>query len=139
MNFGSKKWWEVKFFSQNQSISSVIPMRRMNLWCPIIRRVEITMWISICPNCRANINSKKGKKKVFLAKPQHQYHLSQWEKCVYGAQLWNERRLLHKSLFIPIDKRTLIPKNGRKWSSYYGTKHQFICPNEENKLVVPNP
>ena len=54
-------------------------------------------------------------------KPKHQYHLSQWGKCVYGAQLWKENRLLLQSMFTPIDNRTLILKNGGKWSFSYGT------------------
>ena len=37
---------------------------------------------------------QKGRKKSFLMKPKRQYHLSQWEECVYGTQSWNEKRLL---------------------------------------------
>ena len=51
---------------------------------------------------------KNGRKKVFLIKPEYQYHLSQWGESVYGAQTWKERRLLCKSMFVPIDWWALI-------------------------------
>ena len=43
-------------------------------------------------------------------KPKLQYHLSQVEECVYGAQLWKERRLFCDSVFIQIDEWSLILK-----------------------------
>ena len=51
-----------------------------------------------------------AERKVFLMKPKHQYHLSQWGECVYGAQSWNKSRLLCKSMFIPIKIQTSILK-----------------------------
>ena len=42
---------------------------------------------------------------VFPMKPKQQYHLSQWGESVYGAQSWNEGRLLCKSLFLPIENK----------------------------------
>ena len=56
---------------------------------------------------------KMIEKKVFFMKPKHQY-LSQWRDCIYDAQSWEERRLLHEFIFILIDRWTLIPKNGGK-------------------------
>ena len=51
---------------------------------------------------------------VFLMMPKHQYHLSQWGEHVYSAHSWRERRLLHESMIIPVDKWTLILKNSEK-------------------------
>ena len=51
---------------------------------------------------------------VFLMKLKCQYHLSQLRECVYSAQSLKNRRLLCKSIFIPIDRQNLILKNGRK-------------------------
>ena len=47
---------------------------------------------------------------VFLMKPKHQNHLSQQGECVYSAQSRKERILLCESMFIPIERRTLILK-----------------------------
>ena len=49
-------------------------------------------------------------KEAFLMKPKHRNHLSQWGECVCGAQSWKEMRLLCESLFIQIEKWTLILK-----------------------------
>ena len=59
---------------------------------------------------------------VFHKKPKHQYHLSQRRECLYGAHSWKEKRLLRQSMIIPIDKWTLMLKNGAKWRSSYGTR-----------------
>ena len=53
---------------------------------------------------------KMVERKVFLMKPKHQNHLSQWRDCVYDAQSWKERRLLSESIIVQIDEQTLILK-----------------------------
>ena len=58
----------------------------------------------------------------FLMKPKNQYHLSQWEAWVYSAKLWKKSVLLRESVFIQIDKWTLIVKNDGKRSFSYETK-----------------
>ena len=68
MNADSKKWWEVKFFLWNESVNSFIPVSRMNLWRPIIKRKEIILWIYDYPNWKTNINSKFGRKRGFSFK-----------------------------------------------------------------------
>ena len=61
-------------------------------------------------------------KEHFFMKQKHQYHLSQWVEWAYGAQSWNEKRILCESVFVSIDKWTLILKNGGKKSFSYETK-----------------
>ena len=56
---------------------------------------------------------------VFLMKWKYQYHLSQWGECVYGTQSFKERKLLHESLFISIDKWTLSTKKWQEVKFYY--------------------
>ena len=47
---------------------------------------------------------------VLLMNQNHQYNLSKWGECVYGAQSSKERRLLYESMFVQIDRRTLFLK-----------------------------
>ena len=54
--------------------------------------------------------SKMAWREVFLMRLEHQYHLSRWEKCVYDAQTWKEKRLLCEFMFFLIDEWTLIVK-----------------------------
>ena len=79
-----------------------------------------------------------AEREVFLMKPKHQYHLSQWKECVYGAQSWYERRLLCEFMFIPIEKRTLILKMAEREVFLMKPTHQFIYPSAENEFMVPN-
>ena len=55
----------MKFFLWSQRINSFIIMRKMNLLCPIIKREEIVMWISVYPNWKRNMNSKNGRNSCF--------------------------------------------------------------------------
>ena len=43
---------------------------------------------------------------AFFMKPKHQYNLSQWGECVYGALSWKEKRLLCEFVFVQIDIQT---------------------------------
>ena len=64
-------------------------------------------------------------REVFLMKPKHQYHLSQWGERVYDAQSWNEGGLLCESLFILIEIRTSIPKLVIREAFLMKPKHQY--------------
>ena len=61
-------------------------------------------------------------RKAFLQKPKHQCHLSQWGEWVYCAKSWKERRLICESVFVPIDKQSLILINGGNKSLLKETK-----------------
>ena len=61
-------------------------------------------------------------REAFLMKPMNQCHLSQWVEQVYCAQSRKEMRLLCESMFVLIDGRTLILKNGGKKSFSCETK-----------------
>ena len=61
-------------------------------------------------------------KKSFLNEPKTSMHLSKWVEYVYYAQSWKETRLLCVSVFVPIDKQTLTPKNDGEKSFSYETK-----------------
>ena len=73
------------------------------------------------------------KREVFLKKPKHQYHLSQREQCIYGAQSWKERRFLYESIFITVERWTSILKVIirdvflRKPKHQYHLSHQGEC------------
>ena len=67
--------WHMKFdykndgkwsFFVNQSINLFIPMRRMSLWCLIMKRNEIILQIHVCPNWHTNSNSKTSGKWSFF-------------------------------------------------------------------------
>ena len=57
-----------------------------------------------------NLILKMVEREVFLMKPRHQYHLSQWGEWTYGGQSLKESRLLCESKFIQIERWTLVLK-----------------------------
>ena len=71
---------------------------------------EIIMWIHIYPNWKTSFNSKNGTKRSFSFETKASIHLSQLGKWICGAQSLKEKRLLCESMFIPIERWTLILK-----------------------------
>ena len=75
----------------------------MNLWRPIIKRMDIIVWIRVCPNWKMNFNFKNGTMRCFSYKTKASIHLSQRAKWICCAQSLIERRLLcewHKEKFL---------------------------------------
>ena len=65
MNFNSKKANKRCFSYETKASILFIPMRRMCLWCPIMKWSKIAMWIHVYPNWNAYFNSKIGNKRSF--------------------------------------------------------------------------
>ena len=123
MNLNSKNCRKTSFSHETKASKSFIPTRRMWLWCPIMKRKEIIIWIDVYPNWKTNLNSKNGRKTSFFMKSMHQNHLSQRGEYEYGAQTWKEWRLLCESMFIPIERRTWILKTVEKQVFLMKSKH----------------
>ena len=84
-----------------------------------------------------NFNSKNDRKRVFLMKPKHQYHLSKWGECVYGVKSWNERTLFYESVFIPAERWAPILKMVEEEVFLLKPKHQYHLPHKENMFMEP--
>ena len=66
MDFNSKNGRKWSFSDETKASISFIPIRRMCLWCPIMKTKEIIFWIRVCPNQWTIINSKNSREKFFL-------------------------------------------------------------------------
>ena len=108
------EWHREKFLLRNQSIDSFIPMSGMNLWSPMIKGMEIIMWIRVYPNWKMNFNSKNGTKRSFCYECKASIHLSQWVEWTCCTQSLIEKRLLCEFVFISIEKWTLILKMAQR-------------------------
>ena len=71
----------------------------------------------------------------FFYETEASIHLFQWGERVYGAQSLKERRLLCKSMFIPLERWTLILKIVERLENQ---GFNIIYPNEENAFMVAN-
>ena len=71
MNLNSKKGRKGSFSYETKALISFIPMRRICLWCPMMKGIRIIMSIHVYRNWKMNFDSKNSKKEVFLMKPKH--------------------------------------------------------------------
>ena len=56
-----------RFFYKTKDPMSFVLTRKMSLWCSIMKKKEIIMWICVCPKWQMNFKSKKWwKEKFFL-------------------------------------------------------------------------
>ena len=76
MNFNSKNGGKRSFSYETKASISFIPMKRTNLWCPIIGRKEIITWIRVYPNCRQTLIPKNGGMWGFSYETKGLIHLS---------------------------------------------------------------
>ena len=51
-------------FYETKASLSLILMKRISLWCPIMKRKKITMWIHVYPNWQKNFNTKNDGKRI---------------------------------------------------------------------------
>ena len=58
MTFNSKNGRKRDFSYETKASKSFIPMRRICLWCPIIKRNEVITWIRVYLNWQTNFESK---------------------------------------------------------------------------------
>ena len=110
MNFNSKKGNKRSFSYETKASISFIRSRRMCLWCPIMKRKEIVLWIHVHLNWKMNFNSRNGNKRSFSFETKASISLTKRGECVYDAQSWKERRLFCESMFIAIERQTSILK-----------------------------
>ena len=95
-------------------------MKRMCLRFLSMKTWKIITWIVFIPIDGWTLILKMVGNEVFLMKPKHQFIYPN-KKMSLWSQSWKERRLLH-DVFTTFDRRTLILKNGGKWSFSYEMK-----------------
>ena len=102
MNINSKNGGKRCFSYKNKASIPFIPIRRMCLWCRIMKWKEIMMWIRVYAIWKTNFNSINGRKRSISYETKASIHLSQYRKWICGAQSLKEKRLLYKSELIQL-------------------------------------
>ena len=111
----------MKFFLWNQNINSLIPIRRMNLWCLIIKMKEIMMWIRVFLNWKTNFNSKNGKRSFSFETKASIPFIPMKRMCLSYPII--KRNKIVMWIHVCPNRRTNINfKNGRNRSFFYETK-----------------
>ena len=124
MNLNSKNDRKTSFSHETKDPKSFTPIRRMWLWCPMMKKKRLLSKSMFTPIERQTWIPKMVEREVFLTKPKRQNHLSQQVESDYSAQSWIKRRLLRESTFIPIERQTSIRKMLEREVFLIKPKHQ---------------
>ena len=124
-NFNSKNGWKRSFSYETKTSMSFIPMRKISLWFPIMKRKQIIMWIRVCSIINRRILFlKNGGKKSISYESKASMSFTLMKRTSLWCQSRKEGRLLCESIFIPIHKWTLTPKIGRREACLMKSKHK---------------
>ena len=110
------------FFLWNQGINSFILMRRMNLWCPIVKRKEIIMWICIYTNWKMNFNSKNYRMRSFSYEAKAIISLIPMKRKCLWSLITKRKKIIMWICVCPTRWTNINSKTGRKRSFSYETK-----------------
>ena len=124
-NFNSKIGNTRSFSYETKASISLIPKRRMCLWCPITKRKEIIMGIHVYPNWNTNFNSKIGNKRSFSYETKASISLIPERRMCLWRAITKKRWLFCESMFIPTEIRTSIPKLVIREAFLMKPKHQY--------------
>ena len=136
--FNSKNGIKRSFSYKTKSSISFIPMRRIWLWCPIMKWKKIIMWIRVSPNWKMNFNSKNVRKKSFSYETKALIPFITMRKtCLWcSIMIWKE--IIMWIHVYPNWKWTLFLKMVEREAFLMKPMHQFIYPSAENEFMVPN-
>ena len=127
-NFNSKNHWKSYFFIETKASISFIPMRRMCLWCLIIKRKEIIMWIRVCQNRWTNINSKNGRKRCFFHETKAWMSFIRTRRICLWCLITKTKEIILWIHVCPNRRTNINSINGRKRSISYKTKASILLP-----------
>ena len=137
----------MKSFSYETKASiSFVLMRRMCLWWPIMERKEIIMWSVFIPIDKCTLIIKNGWMWSFSYETKALISFVSMKRMCLWCPIMKRKEIITWSMFIPVDKRTLIIKNGRIWGFSYETEASisFIlmrrmclwCPFMKRKGII---
>ena len=136
--FNSKIGNMRSFSYETKASISLIPMRRMCLWCPIMKRKEIIMWIHVYPNWNTNFNSKIGNKRSFSYETKASISLiPSTRKCLWFPIMKRKEIIIWIHIY-PNWKMCFNYKIGNKKGFYYETKAPIsLIPTRRMCLWFP--
>ena len=124
-HFNSKIGNKRSFSDKTKESISFILLRRMCLWCPIVKRKEIIMWIDVYPNWNRNFNSKIGNKRSFSYETKASISLIPPRRMCLWFPIMKRNEIIMWIHVYPNWKMNFNSKNGNKRSFSYETKHQY--------------
>ena len=119
--FNSKIGNKKGLYYETKASISLIPMRRTCLWCPIMKRKEIVMWIHVYRNWKSNFNSQISNKTSFSYESKASISLIPLGRMCLWFPIIKRKEIIMWIHIYPNWKMNIDSKNGRKWSFSYET------------------
>ena len=129
MNFNSKNGNKTSFSYETKASISVIRSRRMCLWCPIMKRKEVVMWIHVYHNWKANSNSKNGNRRSFSSEMNASISLIPMRRM---CLLWPIMKITEIIMWIHVYPNWKTNFNSRK-----GNKRSFSYETKASISLIP--
>ena len=118
---------------------SFIPIRSMSLWCPIMKRKEIIICISVYPNWQTNINSKNDRKISFSYETKASISFILMRRMCLWCPIMKRKEIIMWICVCPSRQTNFVSK---KWVEVklflWNQSNNVIYHNEKNKVMVPN-
>ena len=112
------------FSYETKALTSSIPMRRIRLWCQIMKRKEIILWIRVCQNRPMNINSENGGKRCFYNETKASIPFILTRKMNLWHPIINKKEIITWIRVYPIEIWNLILKILKRVVFLMKPKHQ---------------
>ena len=122
MYFNSKIGNKKGFYYETKASISLIPTRRTCLWCPIMKRKGIVIWIHVYHNWKTNFNSKIGNKRSFSYGTKASISLTLSRRMCLCFPTMKRKEIIMWMHVYPNWKMSFNSKNGRKTRFSYETK-----------------
>ena len=111
--------------SETKALISFIPIRKMCLWCLIMRRKEIFLWIHVYPNWKMNFNSKNGSHRSFSYEAKAPISFIPMRRMCLWCLIMRRKEIIMQILFIPLERRASILKMVKKEVFLMNPKRQY--------------
>ena len=145
-NINSKFGRKRSFSFKTKASISFIPIKRMCLWCPIMKWNEITMWIHVYPNWKTYFNSKIGNKKGFYYETKASISLTPMRRMCLWCPIMKRKEIIAWIYVYRNWKANFNSKIGNKRSFSYETKASISliakrrmclrCPITKRKEII---
>ena len=113
---------EREVFLMKPKHHSFIPVRRMNFWCPVIKRKKIIVWVHVYPCWKTKINPKIGRKISFPCETKAPIPFIPISRMCFWCPIMKRMEIITWIHDYPYWQMNFDSKKGAKWSFSYKRK-----------------
>ena len=122
MNFNFKKWWKETYFYETKASMSFIPMRRMSLQCPIMKKWRLLCEPVFVLTGKLTLTLEKDRKRSFSYKTKASISFIPVTRISLWSLIMNRKEIIMWIHACPNSQTNFNSKRGGKRSISYETK-----------------